>query len=283
MSNKIFISYRRDDTKQFTQLLTNELSKYYNPDSFFRDVESIHGGANFKRSIAQALYLAKICLVVIGDKWLTVKNDLGVPRINDENDFVHHEVSTALADKEITVIPVLLNDTKMPREDQLPAALKELASYQGVRISDDRIATDIQYLLKDMSKVLPPERNYSGAESQVYGNTNFGSTKSQVTGEKSTQQQNTDFSINKPRKPDNYLIWAILSTVLCCLITGIISIINAAKVDSLYTEGKYAEAEEAAKKAKNWAIYGVIAAVIGWILYFAVFAAMLGSADFSSY
>lgn len=283
MSNKIFISYRRDDTKQFTQLLTNELSKYYNPDSFFRDVESIHGGANFKRSIAQALYLAKICLVVIGDRWLTVKNDMGEPRINDENDFVHHEVATALADKEITVLPVLLNDTKMPREDQLPPALKELASYQGVRISDDRISTDIQYLLRDMGKVLPPERNYTGPGGQVYGNTNFGNTKAADTGDGRSQQQTGNYNTSKPPKPDSYLIWAILSTVLCCLVTGIISIINAAKVDSLYAEGKYAEAEDAAKKAKNWAIYGIVAAVIGWILYFAVFAAMLGSADFSAY
>nr|WP_286943579.1 CD225/dispanin family protein [Allomuricauda sp.] len=26
---------------------------------------------------------------------------------------------------------------------------------------------------------------------------------------------------NIPPKPDNYLVWAILSTVLCCIVTGI--------------------------------------------------------------
>ncbi len=281
MSNKIFISYRRDDSKQFTQLLSNELSKYYNPDSFFRDVESIHGGANFKRSIAQALYLTKICLVVIGDKWLTVTNEDGELRLNNENDFVHHEVATALADKEITVIPVLINDTRMPAESQLPPALKELASYQGVRISDDRIATDVQYLLKDMGKILTPEKQYTSTGNQTYGNTSF-SEKPKDTARPAGHTADARQPGVVPAKPDNYLVWAILSTVLCCLITGIISIINASKVDNLYAQGQYAEALAASKNAKNWAMYGVIAGVIVWVLYLA-FAASLGLSDFSSY
>ena len=36
---------------------------------------------------------------------------------------------------------------------------------------------------------------------------------------------------NNP-KPDNWLVWAILSTILCCLPLGIVSIIYATKVDN---------------------------------------------------
>ncbi|WP_417935251.1 CD225/dispanin family protein [Flagellimonas maritima] len=32
-----------------------------------------------------------------------------------------------------------------------------------------------------------------------------------------------------PPKPDNYLVWAILSTIFCCIGTGIASIIYASK------------------------------------------------------
>lgn len=37
-------------------------------------------------------------------------------------------------------------------------------------------------------------------------------------------------------KADNNMIWAILCTLFCCLPFGIVSIINAAKVDGLIKE-----------------------------------------------
>ena len=86
-------------------------------------------------------------------------------------------------------------------------------------------------------------------------------------------------NINKPPKPDNYLVWAILSTVLCCIVTGIPSIIYASKVNEAYERGEYEKAVDSAKKAKNWAIAGPVIGVIFWILYIAVFGglAYLGS------
>ncbi|HTX97222.1 MAG TPA: CD225/dispanin family protein [Mycobacterium sp.] len=78
------------------------------------------------------------------------------------------------------------------------------------------------------------------------------------------------------REPDNYLVWAILSTVLCCLPLGIVSIVYSTKVSSLWSQGRYAEAQAAAENAKKWAIIsaivGVIIAVIGVILWFVLFA-----------
>ena len=40
------------------------------------------------------------------------------------------------------------------------------------------------------------------------------------------------------QKPDNNLVWAILSTVLCCMPLGIVAIIKATSVDTLWTAGK---------------------------------------------
>ena len=53
-------------------------------------------------------------------------------------------------------------------------------------------------------------------------------------------------------KPDNYLVWAILGTIFCCLPFGIVSIVYASKVDGLWAAGDYYGAEEAARKAKTW-------------------------------
>lgn len=69
------------------------------------------------------------------------------------------------------------------------------------------------------------------------------------------------------RKPDNYLVWAILSTILCCLPLGVVSIIYSCKVNSLWEGRQEQEAYEAARKAKNWAIASAVSGVVFSILY----------------
>jgi len=69
------------------------------------------------------------------------------------------------------------------------------------------------------------------------------------------------------REPDNYLVWAILTTVLCCLPLGIVSIVYSTKVSGLWSQGRYAEAQAAADSAKKWAIIAaIVGAVVGVIL-----------------
>ncbi|MBQ4916934.1 MAG: CD225/dispanin family protein [Muribaculaceae bacterium] len=79
------------------------------------------------------------------------------------------------------------------------------------------------------------------------------------------------------RKPDNYLVWAILSTVFCCLPLGIVAIVKASKVDALWAQGLQEEAIEAANDAKKWSIIGAVAGVLGVVLY-VVFCLVLGFA-----
>ncbi len=69
-------------------------------------------------------------------------------------------------------------------------------------------------------------------------------------------------------KPDNNMLWAILSTLFCCLPLGIASIINAAKVDGLYRAGDYQGAQDAADNAKKYAQYGAVFGLIVFVIYF---------------
>ncbi|HSS24825.1 MAG TPA: CD225/dispanin family protein [Mycobacterium sp.] len=79
------------------------------------------------------------------------------------------------------------------------------------------------------------------------------------------------------QEPDNYLVWAILCTVLCCLPLGIVSIVYSTRVSGLWSQGRYAEAQAAADNAKKWAIIGAIVgaviyliAIVLWFVLFAV-------------
>lgn len=74
----------------------------------------------------------------------------------------------------------------------------------------------------------------------------------------------------------NNLVWAILSTLFCCLPLGIVSIVFAAQVNTKLTAGDVSGARESADKAKKWAIYSVIAWVVLVVLYLIFFFALGG-------
>lgn len=82
-------------------------------------------------------------------------------------------------------------------------------------------------------------------------------------------------------QPDNNLVWAILSTVLCCVPTGIYAIIQAASVSDKWNRGDQEGAIKAASEAKKWSIIGAVVSVVGWILYILIYFVILGAAMFS--
>ncbi|SDU63018.1 CD225/dispanin family protein [Gordonia westfalica] len=89
-------------------------------------------------------------------------------------------------------------------------------------------------------------------------------------------------------EPDNNLVWAILTTVLCCLPLGIVAIVKSTSVSKLWAAGDFAGAQKAADDAKKWAMWGAIIGVVGSILivvaYFVIAVLIIGaSATTSTY
>jgi RsiW-degrading membrane proteinase PrsW (M82 family) len=66
------------------------------------------------------------------------------------------------------------------------------------------------------------------------------------------------------------LVWAILTTLLCFWPLGIVSIVYASKVSGLWFQGRYDEAQAASNKARNWAIWSLVAGVVLFIITIAV-------------
>lgn len=81
------------------------------------------------------------------------------------------------------------------------------------------------------------------------------------------QVQGNPYGPQMPQKPDNYLVWAILSTLLCCLPFGIVAIVKSSKVDSLWYAGNHAEAIQASNDAKKWSIISAVVGLVGGLLY----------------
>ena len=82
--------------------------------------------------------------------------------------------------------------------------------------------------------------------------------------------------------PSN-LVWAILSTLCCCLPLGIVSIVYASKVEGYVFAGDIETAKENSKKAAMWAwiSFGVsIAGGIIWFIIGAVSGGLEGMGDF---
>ena len=69
----------------------------------------------------------------------------------------------------------------------------------------------------------------------------------------------------------NYLVWAILATLCCCLPTGIAAIVYAAQVDGKLAAGDYEGALAASNNAKMWSWISVGGYLLVFVLYLMLF------------
>ena len=89
--------------------------------------------------------------------------------------------------------------------------------------------------------------------------------------------------VNQPMQspPPNYLVWAIITTILCCLPFGMVSIIYAAQVNTKWISGDYEGALSSSKNAKVWAWVSFFVALAGIIFYLFLIAIGIGVAFWS--
>ena len=149
----IFINYRREDAGGYAGHLYERLCEHFCPEQVFRDLSSIPAGGNFIKYIREKIAESAAVLVVIGQEWLTCSVN-GRRRLDDPHDFVRTEIVMALSDKDTLVIPVLVEDTKMPSRADLPDALKPLSKLQAFPMSDVQFEFDMERLLALLDKRL---------------------------------------------------------------------------------------------------------------------------------
>ena len=155
-TDRVFISYRRDDAAGYAGRLEEALEKRLGSGSVFRDVLDIAPGADFVEAIRQRLAGAQTVVVLIGPRWAGGGTP-GTRRIDDAQDFVRLEVAVAL-ESGAQVVPVLLPGAEMPSEASLPPPLQALARRNAMSLGDAHWDADIARLADSIGLPKPRSR-----------------------------------------------------------------------------------------------------------------------------
>ena len=124
----------------------DDLVNRFTEQSVFMDVDTIKPGLDFRKAIEENIHSCSVVLAIIGQSWLESADAEGRRRLEDENDYLRLEIASALR-RDIPVVPVLVRGARMPRADQLPADMQELAYRNAVELTHTRWRSDLQVLV----------------------------------------------------------------------------------------------------------------------------------------
>jgi hypothetical protein len=149
MNPRVLISYRREDSAAYAGRIEDRLRRALGRNQLFMDVDNVPLGVNFAKLLQDEVARCDVLLVVIGRNWLGARGDDGSRRLDKPDDFVRIEIATALR-RNIPVIPVLLDGTTMPKADELPEQLKDLALSNALDIRHASFHSDISKLIRSL-------------------------------------------------------------------------------------------------------------------------------------
>jgi hypothetical protein len=141
----IFICYRRDDAAGYSRSIFDRVNARF-PGRVFMDVTGITPGSDYSRVIQDTVGTCHALLAIIGKSWLTMVDDSHRRRLDLADDYVRHEIATALT-RNIAVIPVLVRGAQMPSTAELPPDLAGLSLREAVEITDTDFDHDVQRLI----------------------------------------------------------------------------------------------------------------------------------------
>jgi hypothetical protein len=149
----IFISYRRGESAGHAGRLTDSFVEHFGEDRVFREIDSMEPGLDFAEAIEHALGSSEVLIAVIGRNWVTETDAASQKRLENINDYVRLEIASALQ-RNIRVIPLLLQGAAMPSDDELPDDLAPLARRNAFELHDSSWRDDVRRLTRTLERVL---------------------------------------------------------------------------------------------------------------------------------
>jgi len=141
--------------------LGRELEQQFDVRCVFIDIDNIPFGVNFHDHIGSRVGECDILIALIGQDWLDARDEAGNRRLDNPDDFVRVEIGSALK-RGIRVIPVLLDNTPIPRPEQLPADIRELSMRNGVDVRRASFEGDSDRLLAGIGLDKPKPKKKGG-------------------------------------------------------------------------------------------------------------------------
>lgn len=149
----IVISYRRDDAEGSAGRLYDRLVSRYGQDYVFMDFYSIESGEDWLKAIETTVAASDAFLAVIGPRWSSVTDEGGRRRLDDEGDYVRHEIRIAL-EQGVRALPVLVQGARMVGPEALPADLAALPEAQAFTLDSRYYDRDVERLCRSIDGIV---------------------------------------------------------------------------------------------------------------------------------
>ena len=144
MPGKIFVNYRRDDARDMAARIRDRLAARFGDANVFMDVDNLRPGQRFDRELEKALAKTDVFLAVIGSRWHELLTER---QASGDHDYVREEIAGALQ-RGILVIPVVIEQTRLPSHDTLPGDMRDVVLHQKHVVSHERFGRDVAELVE---------------------------------------------------------------------------------------------------------------------------------------
>ncbi len=150
---RIFICYRRDESKVIVGRIYDRLTTAFGIESVFKD-DHLPPGTDFKQVLSAEISRSDVMLVIIGRQWASIKGGFG-KRLDDPVDHVRAEVEQGLQREDILIIPVCVGGASIASLEHIPPSL------QPLRFKNARTARDEDFdFRQDMDRLIGELKNY---------------------------------------------------------------------------------------------------------------------------
>gem|GEM_PF-3541347 len=152
-SYKVFVSYRYGDNEyavvQVVRYLDSFMSsRLLNSSKVFYDKDEVDAGGSISSTIREAIKECEVVIVIIGRQWLSMTDDEGQRKIDNDQDYTRLELEAAF-EMDKHVIPVLIESATVPSREELPQLLRRLSDNSGIKVRPDE-----RNFMSDMRAVL---------------------------------------------------------------------------------------------------------------------------------